>query len=170
MSSNSWTRSATVSIDKKLRSTSWQKQPPVVFYKEGVLKNFAKFTGKDLCQSLFNKVTGLRPDTMYATLLKKILWSRSLALNFAKFSRKSFLENITGRLLLTWGSFVPLVANSCTKTWENLQIIWSWLQVMKMDARIVNLVRQQAVQNPIEDETRSTIHTSKVNFFLHAIL
>ena len=34
--------------------------PPVVFCKKGVLRNFAKFTGKDLCQSLFfNKVAGL---------------------------------------------------------------------------------------------------------------
>ena len=29
------------------------KQPPEVFYKKGVLKNLAKFTGKKLCQSLF---------------------------------------------------------------------------------------------------------------------
>ena len=37
-----------------------QKQPPEVFSKKGVLKNFAKFTGKHLCQSLFfNKVAGL---------------------------------------------------------------------------------------------------------------
>ena len=29
---------------------------------KGVLRNFAKFTGKDLCQSLFfNKVAGLMP-------------------------------------------------------------------------------------------------------------
>ena len=39
--------------------------------KKGILKNFAKFTGKDLCQSLFsNKVASLRP----ATLLKKRIW------------------------------------------------------------------------------------------------
>ena len=30
-----------------------QKQPPEVFYKKGVLVNFAKFTGKHLRQSLF---------------------------------------------------------------------------------------------------------------------
>ena len=30
-----------------------QKQPPEVFYKKGVLKNFSKFTGKHLRQSLF---------------------------------------------------------------------------------------------------------------------
>ena len=30
-----------------------KKQPPEVFYKTKVLKNFAKFTGKHLCQSFF---------------------------------------------------------------------------------------------------------------------
>ena len=49
--------------------------------KKGVLINFAKFTGKHLCQSLFlNKVAG-------ATLLKKILWHRCFPVNFAKFIR-----------------------------------------------------------------------------------
>ena len=34
---------------------------PEVFCKNGVLRNFTKFTGKHLCQSpFFNKVTGLR--------------------------------------------------------------------------------------------------------------
>ena len=41
---------------------------PEVFYKKGVPRNFAKFIGKHLCQSLFfNKVAGPRP----ATLLKR---------------------------------------------------------------------------------------------------
>ena len=42
-----------------------------VFYKKGVIKNFAKFTGKYLYQSLFfNKVAGPCP----ATLLRKRLF------------------------------------------------------------------------------------------------
>ena len=41
-----------------------------VFCKKGVLRNFTKFTGKCLCQSLiFNKVAGLWP----ANLVKKRL-------------------------------------------------------------------------------------------------
>ena len=45
-----------------------QNQSPGCSMKKGVLKNFPKFTGKHLCQSLFfNKVAGLRP----ATLLKR---------------------------------------------------------------------------------------------------
>ena len=36
-----------------------EKQPPEVFCKKDVLRNFVKFTGKHLCQSLFfNKVAG----------------------------------------------------------------------------------------------------------------
>ena len=33
---------------------------PVVFCEKSVLKNFAKFTEKHICQSLFNKVAGFR--------------------------------------------------------------------------------------------------------------
>ena len=46
---------------------------PEVFCKKAVFKNFAKFSGKHLCESLFfNKVAGPRS----ATLLKKRLWYR----------------------------------------------------------------------------------------------
>ena len=39
---------------------------PEVFCKKIVLRNFAKFTGKHLCQSLFfNKVADLRPATLF---------------------------------------------------------------------------------------------------------
>ena len=69
--------------------------------KKGVLRNFAKFTGKHLCQSLyFNKVAGLRP----ATLLKKKLWHRCFPVNFAKL-RTPFLQNTSGRLLLEMGDY-----------------------------------------------------------------
>ena len=62
-----------------------------------VLRNFAKFTWKHLCPSLFfNKVAGLRP----ATLLKRRLWHRCLPVNFVKFLRTPFLQNTPGRLLL----------------------------------------------------------------------
>ena len=56
--------------------------------KKSVLRNFVKFTGKHLCQSLFfDKVAGLRP----ATLLKKRLWHRCFPVNFATFVRTPFL-------------------------------------------------------------------------------
>ena len=62
-----------------------------------VYKNFAKFAGKHVCQSLFfNKVAGLRPSI----LLKKRLWHKCFPVNFAKFLRTLFLQNTSGRLLL----------------------------------------------------------------------
>ena len=65
--------------------------------RKGVFRNFAKFTGKHLYQSLFfYKV----PDLSPATLLKKRLWQRCFPVNFAKFSGTPFLQNTPGRLLL----------------------------------------------------------------------
>ena len=50
-----------------------QKQSPWGVLLKGVFRNFAKFTGKYLCQSLFfNKVAGLRPSSY----LKKRPWHR----------------------------------------------------------------------------------------------
>ena len=55
-----------------------------VFCRKGIPRNFAKFTGKRLCQSLFfNKVAGLKA----AILLKKRLWHKCFPVNFAKFLR-----------------------------------------------------------------------------------
>ena len=70
---------------------------PEVFCKKDVLINFAKFTGKHLCRSLFfNKVAGLTP----ATLFKKRLWHRGFPVNFAKFLRTPILKELLWLLLL----------------------------------------------------------------------
>ena len=61
-----------------------------VFCKKGLLKNFANFTGKHLCQSLFfNENAGLSP----ATLLKKRLWHKCFLVNFANSLGTPFLYN-----------------------------------------------------------------------------
>ena len=78
---------------KRNRSSHWRR----CSVKKGVLGNFAKFTGKHLCQSLFfNKVAGLTP----AALLKKRLWHRCFPVNLAKFLRARFLQSTSGQLLL----------------------------------------------------------------------
>ena len=65
--------------------------------RKGVLRDFTKFTGKQVCQSLFfNQVAGLRP----AALLKKRFWHRYFPVYFSKFLRTLFLQNNSGRLLL----------------------------------------------------------------------
>ena len=62
--------------------------------KKDVLKNFAKFIGKHLYQSLFlNKFAGRS-----AILLKKRFWHRCFPVIFTKFLRTSFL---TEKLMVT---------------------------------------------------------------------
>ena len=61
--------------------------------KKGVLKNFAKFTGKHLWQSLF----------LTASFLEKRLWHRCFPMNLATFLRTLFLtEHLWWMLLYTW--------------------------------------------------------------------
>ena len=65
----------------------WRSRPDA-FYRKNVLKNFAKFIGKHLCQSqIFNKATDLRP----ATVLNKRLRSRCALVNFLKSLRTTLL-------------------------------------------------------------------------------
>ena len=73
--------------------------------KKSVLRNFAKFTGKHLRQSLlFNKIAGLR----LATLLKRRFWHERFPVNFVKFLRTLFLQNTFGWLLL----FIDVLSGS----------------------------------------------------------
>ena len=60
--------------------------------KEGVLKNFWKFTGKHLCQSLiFNKVTGFRS----ATSFKKETLAEVLSCEFCENFKNNFFYRTT---------------------------------------------------------------------------
>ena len=71
----------------------FEKQPPEVFCEKGVSKDFAKFSRKHLCQSLFlNKAAGLSP----ATLLRKRLERRYFPVNSAKYLRIPFSKNTSG--------------------------------------------------------------------------
>ena len=74
--------------------------------KKGVLRNFTKFAGKHLC---------LSP----AILLKKRLWNRCFTVNFVKFLRTPFLQNIFGSLLL------DVTGISCEKRQINNAMIYS---------------------------------------------
>ena len=104
-----------------------------VLFKKGVLENFARFTGKHLCHSLFfNKVAGLRPTT----LLKKRLWHRCFLVNFAKFLRAPFLHNTYGRLLLiitlSFSKLFKLVTNIA-----EFRSIWIKLALVKQGVLLV---------------------------------
>ena len=63
----------------------YKSSHPEVFCKKGVHRNFAKFTGRHLCQSLFfDKVAGLQDS------------NRSFPMNFVKFLKHLFSWNTTG--------------------------------------------------------------------------
>ena len=70
--------------------------------RKGVLRNFAKFTGKHMCQRL-KKVAGLRP----AVLLKNSLLAQVFS-SSSKILRTPFLQNSSGRLLL----LIPKLASN----------------------------------------------------------
>ena len=77
---------------------SKQKQSLEVFCKIGALRNFAKFTGKHLCQSIFfNKVAGLRLETLF---LKKDSGT-VFSCEFCEISENNLLQNTSERLLLS---------------------------------------------------------------------
>ena len=64
--------------------------------RKGVLRNFAKFTGKNLCHGLFvNKVVGLA-----CNFIKKETLAQVFSREFCKISQNTFLQNTSGRLLL----------------------------------------------------------------------
>ena len=63
-----------------LKHAKGRSSRPEVFYKKGVLKNFAKFTGKHLCQSLF--LIKLLAEA--CNVIKKRLWHRRFLMSFAK--------------------------------------------------------------------------------------
>ena len=71
---------------------------PEVFCKKGVLKSFAKFTGKHLCQGLFfNKVASAACNFIKKETLAQVYF----ALNFVKFLRTPFFREHLWWLLLT---------------------------------------------------------------------
>ena len=65
-----------------------QKQPPEVFYKKDVQKNYINFKGKHLCKNLcFKRVAGWRPTTLLKNI---ILFFLCFPVNFGKPLRATF--------------------------------------------------------------------------------
>ena len=96
-------------------------------YKKAILKNLARFTGKQLCQGLFfNKVAGLE-----STLLKYRLRHRCFLVNFAKFLKVP--QNISERLLLAFkkSKLSCKLSNNTTLSYNRFIIIQKCKQKQK---------------------------------------
>ena len=99
-----------------ITASRFQKQPQEVLYTKGFLKNFTKLTVKHLCQSIFffPEICRLR----LATLLKKRLRQRCFPMNFVKFLRTSFLQNTSGRLLLSFARYFVISYLGRVRDWN----------------------------------------------------
>ena len=119
-----------------LFSKTFRSSRPEVFCRKGVLRDFTKFTGKHLCESLYLiKVAGRGP----ATLLKKRLWQRCFPVNFVKFLRTPFFKEHLWWLLLNF------VLDYFDKNWSD---------VLQIDQQDVNLSINSILEsmNSILDE------------------
>ena len=104
-----------------------------VFRRNGVLRNFAKFTGNHLRQGrFFNKVAGLRP----ATLLMR-LSHRCFPVNFAKFLKTPFSTEHIRWLLL------PIVSNQLF--WKLISSVASII-LMKVTLQLLSVYSNHLVQ------------------------
>ena len=75
-------------MEKKIYRSSHRR----CFMKKGVLENFAKFTGKHLCQSLFfNKVADLRKTPpMACNFIKKDTLAQVFSCEFCEIFKNTF--------------------------------------------------------------------------------
>ena len=92
-----------------------------MFFKTGVIGNFAIFTGKkSVLESLFNKVTGLRPATLFQPRTKRdfntgvFLW---------KLQTPFLMEHLRLLLLSVWESNCSIM-NICQSFLNQKQKIW----------------------------------------------
>ena len=90
------------------RFVTWlRRSRQEVLCEKGVLRNFTKFTGKQLCQGLFfNKVAGLR----HATLWKKRQLAQVLFCEFCEISKSTFPY----RTSLDSCHFSSLISHDCS--------------------------------------------------------
>ena len=90
-----------------------------MFCKKGVLRNFTKFTGKNLYQSLFfNKVAGLRSCKF---ILKETL-HRCFSVSFVKFLRTPFLIKHLWWLLLKHNVTMQTTAEFASNSSANIKV------------------------------------------------
>ena len=75
--------------------TPYRSNHPRCSIKKGDLQNFTKFTGKNLCQSLFQAEA--------CNFINKRLWHRCFHVNFVKFSRIAYLRSSQPEVFLGIG-------------------------------------------------------------------
>ena len=102
----------TKSFPCELFVLTYQKQPPEVFRNQRCSYKCRKMCRKTpVPESFFNKDAGCQSLFVNKAAGLKRLWHWCFPVNFAKYLRKHFLQNISGRLVLTY-VFQKLPRNS----------------------------------------------------------
>ena len=130
-----------------------------MFYKKRVLRNFAKFTGKHLCQSLIlNKVTGLRPA----------LWHRCFPANLAKFLRTPIFTKHLWWLLLYKSYFKSEFSLYVTEVAEKALSILFLTEAVTQRCSIKN-VFLEILQNSQENSCARVSFLIKFSYRTHTL-
>ena len=91
--SPNWISSLIILLIKRLFGNVSSSRPEV-FCKKGTLKNFAKFTGKRLCWSLFyNNIAGLSPEA--CNFIKIEILTQVLSCKFCEVVKNTFFDGTT---------------------------------------------------------------------------
>ena len=73
---------------------SFRNSRPELFYKKGVLKNFTKFTGEHLCQSLWRRCFPVKVKFLRTSFFIEHIWWLLLELgNYFQLLFKTFSRN-----------------------------------------------------------------------------
>ena len=90
--------------------------------KKIIFENFAKFTGKHLCWSLFLS------RSQACNFIKKETPTKVFSGDFAKFWKSPFLQNAFGRLLLQWsGCWIPYPGPWVLNLWQTPKLTQSFI-------------------------------------------
>ena len=83
-----------------------QRQPPEVLRKKSVLRNFAKFTGKRMWQSLFFNNYYISNNNF----IKKETLARVFSCEFCEISKNTFLHRTSFQQMKSWKKSINLLA------------------------------------------------------------
>ena len=122
---------------------------PEMFCKKAVLRDFPKFTGKHLCQSLFITKVGVQGRQFY---LKRTL-AQVFPVNFAKFGRTPFLTEHLWWLLL-------VLQNRCSYKFPDIH------QKISVLKSLFNTVRDLKAHNFNKKDTQHKCFPVNITKFL----
>ena len=113
---------------------------------KGVLRNFTKFTGKHLCQSLFL----IKLQAEACNFIKKRLWHRCFHVNFVKFIRTPFYRTlvVAASSFLSFDFQLIRFLDEKKYLWNYLKKQYSKLDLAEGKSQMRRQMRSQMMSGP----------------------